>query len=218
MEFLELLLKWVEILGTAAFAASGAMVAIERGTDLFGVLFLGVVTALGGGTLRDILLGEFPPRMFYSYSYLCIAAATALIVFIAAGALSKKYHEKYDLISRICNYFDALGLAVFSVTGVTYAIRAGFFDNPFLCVFLGMTTGIGGGVLRDMMTGTVPFVLKKRIYAVAAIVGSLLYWALLRVSLSQLSAMGISVAVVFLIRVLATKFRWDLPKIEEHTS
>jgi len=117
-------------------------------------------------------------------------------------------------IDRVHNLFDAIGLAAFTVTGVQVAIVAGHADNPFLCVCMGMTTGIGGGVLRDMMSRHTPYVLQKRIYAVASIIGALVYWTLCHfnvvLAIAQIGAMLLIVAI----RVCATVFHWNLPRIE----
>lgn len=213
MSWLDLLFHITEIIGTIAFAISGAMVACKKRMDLFGVLFLGGVTALGGGTIRDVLLGHFPPNMFYSFKFLLIAAVSALLIFI----LSYRFHEKYvaneERMNQINNILDAIGLAAFVVTGTQAAISAGYIDNPFLCIFLGTTTGVGGGVIRDMMCQETPAILRKHVYAVAAILGGLVYYLMCYFGLESTLATAGSMAVTVVIRLLATKFRWSLPKI-----
>jgi uncharacterized membrane protein YeiH len=208
---------WIYItdnIGVAAAAVSGAMIAIERKLDLFGVFFLGMITALGGGVLRDVLLGSVPPRFFTNYLAIVIVTVMVAAVFIIA-----KYWNGWRLpaikhrIDQVHNLFDAVGLSAFTVTGVQVAMTAGYADNPFLCVFMGMTTGIGGGVLRDMMSRHTPYVLQKRIYAVASIVGAILYWFMcycnVPLAITQVSAM----LLVIGIRMCATIFRWNLPKV-----
>lgn len=215
MDWMDLLFHITEIIGTIAFAISGAMIAAKKRMDLFGVLFLGGVTALGGGTIRDVLLGHFPPNMFYSFEFLLIAALSALMIFI----LAYRYHEKYvaneERMNQINNVLDAIGLAAFVVTGTQAAITAGYPDNPFLCVFLGTTTGVGGGVLRDMMCQETPGILRKHVYAVAAIIGGLVYYLLCRFVEETTLATVCSMVVTITIRMLATRFRWSLPKIPE---
>lgn len=209
-------------IGVAAAAVSGAMIAIERKLDLFGVFLLGMITALGGGILRDVLLGEVPPRFFTNYFAILIVTLMVSAVFITAklwnGWRDPAIKQRID---QVHNLFDAIGLAAFTVTGVQVAIAAGHADNPFLCVCMGMTTGIGGGVLRDMMSRHTPYVLKKRIYAVASIIGALVYWLMCHFSVllgvSQITAM----LLIVLIRLFATVFHWNLPRIaldEAHTS
>lgn len=201
-----------EWIGTAAFAVSGAMVAIDKGTDLFGVLFLAVVTALGGGTLRDMIIGHFPPRMFTNFQYLLLAAVCALIVFGVARLLRDRYIRNEKRIEQIDNVFDAIGLGIFAVSGARIGLEAGFADNGFLVTFLGMTTAVGGGMIRDVLLQKIPFVLKKRVYAVAAIAGALTYWVLETCGAASTLAYGIGWAVTVALRLMATVFKWNLPR------
>ena len=151
----------LELIGAAAFAVSGAMVAIEKKADIFGVLFLAVTTALGGGVIRDVLIGRIPPVMFVSYWYLLISVVAALAVFIDAYLRSEKYKLHLDKLDAVNNVFDAIGLAVFTVSGMNAAMPVS--DNVILVLFVGMCTGVGGGMLRDVMTNTMPKVLRKRV-------------------------------------------------------
>ena len=201
-----------EWIGTAAFAVSGAMIAIDKRTDLFGVVLLAVFTALGGGTLRDMLIGEFPPRMFYSYQYVLLAVLFALIVFALARAFKERYVVREPLIEQINNVFDAIGLGVFAVSGARIGVEAGFADNVFLLTFLGMITAVGGGMLRDVLLQEMPFVLKKRVYAVAAIAGALTYALLVRAGVSGAVAYGAGCALTTALRIFATVYRWDPPR------
>ena len=201
-----------EVLGTVAFAISGAMVAIEKRVDLFGVLFLGFVTAMGGGVVRDITLGDFPPRMFRDSTNLLLALSVSLVVFCLARLFQSRYVNNEILIEQINNVFDALGLGAFSVTGARVAIEAGYGHNVTLILFMGMTTAIGGGILRDMLIREIPFVLKKRIYAVASLCGAFLYWLCWEMQAGEESAVLAGVLITFLLRMLATRFKWDLPK------
>ena len=201
-------------IGVAAAAVSGAMIAIERKLDLFGVFLLGMITALGGGILRDVLLGEVPPRFFTNYVAILIVTMMVSAVFIIAKVWNGWRNAAVKArIDQVHNLFDAIGLAAFTVTGVQVAIAAGHAENPFLCVCMGMTTGIGGGVLRDMMSRHTPYVLRKRIYAVASIVGALVYWLMCHfgvlLGVAQITAM----LLIVLIRVCATVFHWNLPRI-----
>ena len=129
-------------IGTAAFAVSGAMVAIDKGTDIFGVLLMAVFTALGGGTLRDVLIGHFPPRMFTNFHYVLLACICALAVFIIARIFKERYIERERLIEQVNNVFDAIGLGIFAVSGARIGMEAGFADNIFLTTFLGTTTAV----------------------------------------------------------------------------
>ncbi len=215
MEFIDVVFYIAEILGVIAFALSGAMIAIDRGLDLFGVVYLTVINSFGGGIMRDLFIGEIPPKMFYSYEYLIYALACALIVMIAAALLKDKFFRNRKAIDKFINIFDAIGLGTFAIIGVRAGINAGFGDNVFLCVFLGMTTGIGGGILRDLLSREKPLVLVKQIYAIAAIIGALLYYYLEKFNVNYTFSLISSVLLVVVIRVLAAHFRWDLPKVGE---
>ena len=204
--------QFCEALCTAAFAVSGAMVAIDKGTDIFGVLLMAVFTALGGGTLRDVLIGHFLPRMFTNFHYVLLSCICALAVFIIARIFKERYIERERLIEQVNNVFDAIGLGIFAVSGARIGMEAGFADNIFLTTFLGTTTAIGGGMLRDVLLQEMPFVLKKRVYAVAAIVGALGYALLLRMGMNGVMAYALGMMATIAVRILATVFRWNLPK------
>lgn len=203
----------IEIIGTIAFASSGAMVAVRKRLDLFGIIVLGVITAVGGGMLRDLMIGNIPPNMFTNPVYVFTAFVTVLILFLIFRhwpfLLESRYMENYE---KIMNILDAIGLGAFTVTGIDTGVDAGYGEYHFLIVFLGVITGIGGGILRDIMAGETPFVLKKHIYACASISGACLYVFLLQFTLSDY-AMLFSALLVVTIRILASHFRWNLPGI-----
>lgn len=201
-----------EWLGTAAFAISGAMVAIDTGMDLFGVIFLAMITALGGGTLRDVLIGYFPPRMFTNYQFLLLAVFCAVTVFLLADLYKERYVQSERGIERVNNVFDAIGLGVFAVSGARIGMEAGFTDNAFLVTFLGMTTAVGGGMIRDVLLQRIPFVLNKRVYAVAAIAGALTYWVIEYVFRMPVMAYSVGWLVTVTLRMLATIYKWNLPR------
>lgn len=210
---MDTMLLVLELIGTCAFAVSGAVLGITKRFDIFGVIFSGILTALGGGTIRDLLLGNLPPAMFRNYIYLIFAVATCVLTFIVASILKNKFSENIVVIDKVNNIFDAIGLGVFTVVGMDVAINSGFGDNFFFVVFLGMTTGCGGGILRDVIVDEVPFVLKKRVYAVASIAGGIVYYVMY-IMLEQgvvLSAVA-GIALIFALRILASVFKWDLPK------
>ena len=201
----------LEIAGTVAFAVSGALVAIGAGLDIFGVTFIGAVTAVGGGILRDIILGINPPSAFRDLTAIIVAIAVSLLVFIISYRLHEKFGVVREKTEHINNFFDAAGLAAFTVTGAEVAVTAGFSDNFFVPVLLGMITGVGGGIFRDILTNETPYVLKKHVYALASIAGGLVYYFLSGVNSGIASA--VAIFVVFTIRILATKYRWSLPKV-----
>ena len=201
-----------EWIGTAAFAVSGAMVAIDKKTDIFGVMLLAVFTALGGGTVRDILIGHFPPRMFTNGKYVLLAIFCALLVFIIARIFKERYVAMEKEIEHINLIFDAIGLGVFAVSGASIGMEAGYGDNLLLVISLGTVTGIGGGMLRDIMLQEIPFVLKKHIYAVAAIAGALTFCLLTRAGMSQAVSYGAGWTATFMLRMLAMHYKWNLPR------
>lgn len=215
MMITEILIHLTELIGTVAFSVSGAIHAIGKKLDLLGVVVLGCLTALGGGVLRDLLLGQIPPRAFSNFEYLTVAALSALTVFIAARFFKNGYRSHLTQLEQINNIFDAVGLGTFSVVGVQIAIETGHGSNLFFCIFLGVTTGCGGGILRDLMCAKVPGVLTKHIYALASAAGSALYWCLHLLHLPELVAVLCGIGAVITIRMLATVFRWSLPKLRE---
>lgn len=208
------LLETTEFLGTVAFSVSGAMLAVKKRLDIFGVLFLGVVTALGGGTIRDLLLGINPPKVFYNTEYVLLALFSALTVFLVVRLTHGQGLWSGHAMDNLLTFSDALGLGIFAVVGTQAGISAGYGDNPFLCVFLGMVTGVGGGVLRDMMCADIPFVLRKHIYAVAAILGGSIYYLLTRMEVSSPISSALGMGATVLIRILAWHYRWNLPKAQ----
>ena len=206
----ETLFTVLEAVGTVAFAVSGATVALQRRLDVFGVMLLGLTTALGGGCIRDLLLGRTPPVMFSQPLYAIVAIATSLIVFLLAWYWRIGFFGHMVLIDRVNNIFDALGLGVFTVIGVRAGVAAGYGENAFLCVFLGLLTGVGGGVLRDVCCMERPYIFTKHIYACASLAGAgacLLLWSGGR-SLALLVGCGVTVVL----RICAAAFRWSLPK------
>ena len=201
----------IELIGTIAFASSGAMVAIRKRLDLFGVLVLGATTAVGGGIIRDIILQITPPSSFQDPVYFILAAITVGIIFLICYLnpyfLDMRFLEGYE---RLMNILDAIGLGAFTVLGAQKAVSAGYENYRFLAIFLGVVTGVGGGLLRDMMAGITPYILKKHIYACASILGAMAY-IYGRLLIPDSFALIIGAAVVIIVRMLATKYRWNLP-------
>jgi len=208
----------VEILGTIAFAVSGAAAAIDRRLDVFGVVGLGCVTACGGGILRDTILGQIPPMSFINPVYLTTAAISAVLVFVYTKYRHKRITDVHSFgklrldLDMPLNVIDAAGLGLFSVIGVQNTVNAGYGDNMFFCIFLGACTGVGGGMLRDMMSSTTPAIFRKHIYAIASIIGAIVYYLLM--DLNRGAAIVVTTVLVTVLRVLATVYRWSLPKIQ----
>jgi len=203
------LLFLTECIGVVAFALSGAAKAIDKDLDLFGIIVLGVTTASGGGVVRDLLLGVTPPAMFQNPVYAELALFTSLSMFLLVryGFGSPYARRSLDRVIELC---DAVGLGIFAVTGAHAAIAAGYGDNGFLAVFVGTLTGVGGGMLRDIMAREIPFVLTKNIYALAALAGAYLYYHLQAAGVS--AAMTAGATLTFVIRLLAERFGWQLPR------
>ena len=207
---MEKLMFVLELIGAAAFAVSGAMAAIKNRADIFGVIFLAVTTALGGGVIRDVLLGNLPPKMFVSYAYFSVSVIAAVVVFADAYIRREKYILHRDRLDAVNNIFDAVGLAVFTISGMNTSMAVS--DNVLLILILGMATGVGGGMLRDVLIDAMPKVLRKRIYAVASIVGAIGYYLLLRFGVDQTVSTIIITVLITALRILATVFKWNMPQ------
>lgn len=202
----------IEYVGIVAFSVSGAMIAIRRKTDLFGVLLLGIITSFGGGLTRDVILGISPPVMFSNNLELILSLSVSLIVFLIAKSFSKNYLKEEAKIEHINDVFDALGLGLFVVIGAKVAIDNGYLGNPVIVISAGLITGVCGGLLRDVLTMSVPFILIKRIYAVAAILGSASYCFLIKYGIGESISMLTGAAITFSLRILAMTFKWNFPK------
>ena len=213
MNYSDLIIFIMEMMGTVAFAASGAMLGIRKKMDLFGVCVLGVTTAVGGGMIRDIILGIIPPGMFRRpvYTFVAIVPSVGLfaLLYIKRNLLDGRIGHLYELLMNIS---DAIGLGIFTVVGINTAWSAGY-HALFLVVFVGVLTGVGGGLLRDVMAQEKPYILTKHIYACASIVGALVCVDT-EETLGNLPAMMVGACVVVIVRFLAMHYRWNLPRIE----
>ncbi len=204
-----------DILGTIAFAISGAMLAVERKMDIFGVLFLGCVTAMGGGFMRDVTLGRIPPNMFQDPIYIILAlAASSYTFFMVRRHRHLIPRMPVGAFQWILNCTDAVGLGLFTVVGVNVAIDNGYGNYGIFAVFLGLLTGVGGGMLRDILAGLTPAILVKHVYACASLLGAVLY-KLMLYGIPRSYAMFIGAAVVVAVRMLAYHYKWNLPRAVE---
>lgn len=192
----------LDLIGTAAFAASGAWVAVRRQMDLFGVLVLGLVTAVGGGTLRDLLVGSVPPFSLQNEIYLYIAAAAALAVFVS--------RERFQLLEGPLLILDAIGLGTFVVIGTTKGLDFGL--GLLGAALMGVMTGTAGGVIRDVLANQVPLILRKEVYASACLAGGLLLVVLEHAGAPRPAAALAGAATVIVIRLLAIRYNWSLPR------
>lgn len=204
----------LELLGTVSFAISGSLVAIACSLDLFGVIIVGITTAVGGGMVRDLLMGNIPPHIFYQPEVLLLAFLTTVTVFIFAAFNAKRFAGVRQKLEHTNIFFDAVGLAAFSVAGVEAASSAGYSDNMLLTVTLGVLTGVGGGILRDVFVNEKPYVLTKHVYAVASILGCVAYYIIGICFSQQIVATVVSVLLIVVFRLLAAHYHWKLPKIK----
>lgn len=202
----------LELAGTMAFAASGAMTALKKGMDLFGVCILGLTTAVGGGVIRDVILGNTPPATFLNPIYASVALVTSLVLFLPRiRHLLMRDQRLYDLSMLM---LDSLGLGIFTVVGIRIAWRSTAEPTLFLLVFVGVVTGVGGGVLRDVMAGDTPYIFVKHIYACASLAGALVCAGLWRPA-GEVAAILAGAGVVVLIRFLSAHYRWNLPRARD---
>jgi uncharacterized membrane protein YeiH len=196
------LLFILDMAGTFFFAVSGAMVAVKKKMDLFGVIVLGTVTAIGGGTLREILLGRFPPFVFRRDIYIILAVAGAMFAFLFVEHLLR--------IGSAVLLADAVGLGTFVSIGVQQALSADI--TPVSAVILGTVTAVAGGMIRDVLAGEIPFVLTRDFYAVSCIVGGIFFLVLRNLGLETDTVMMATTLLVIIMRVLAIRYRWKLPR------
>lgn len=193
----------LEIIGTIAFSVSGAVVGIKKKMDILGVVTMGIITAVGGGIIRDLLIGVVPPAAFRDPIYALIAIGVALIAFFPFVS------RKINLDHFIWILADSIGLGAFTMIGVSTGTA---FDNVFLEVFLGVLTGVGGGVIRDICSGDIPMIFIRHFYACPCIIGAIVCAVLNKYDPDL--AMVLGFAVILILRLLAAKFKWHLPKAQ----
>ncbi|MBR3438412.1 MAG: TRIC cation channel family protein [Clostridia bacterium] len=200
-----------ELLGTAAFAVSGALKAVGKKMDVLGVMILGLTTAVGGGIIRDITLGYTPPAAFRNPIYSLVALIISLVIFLPPVRKSIGRHEA--AFNNIFTVVDAVGLGVFTVIGIQAAHAETNAHGVYLYLFVGVVTGVGGGVLRDIFAGEKPSIFVEHIYATASILGAavcIILWE----PAGRAVAMLTGLVLVIVLRVLAAFNKWNLPKAE----
>jgi uncharacterized membrane protein YeiH len=195
------LLLVFDLTGTFVFAISGAMLGVQRRLDIFGVLVLSFAASSAGGIARDVLIGAVPPAGISDWRYLAVSLVAGVLTFACYSPLAR--------LRVAILIFDAVGLALFAVAGATKALAHGL--NPLMAALLGMLTGVGGGIVRDLLVARTPAVLQRDLYAVAAllgaglvVVGRLLRWPVVPTAIGAAGA-------CFVLRVLAIRFGWNLP-------
>lgn len=200
----DLFLFIVEMLGTVAFAISGIRLAAAKRFDWFGAYIVGLVTAIGGGTLRDLLLG-IPVFWMQNWAYLAVTGLSLITVIIFRQALVKGL--------RTIFIFDAIGLALFVVVGIEKSFQAGF--PAWVAIAMGIITGSFGGVLRDILINDVPLFFRKDIYATACLAGGIVYWGAINIpGLSLMVAQSACAVTVIGLRIAAVHYHWSLPVLK----
>lgn len=193
----------LDYIGTCVFAISGALAGMRHRFDPFGVLILGAVTAVGGGSLRDVLIGRTPVGWMQdiNYAYLIIAGTLIAILF-------RKY---FSFVRRTMFLFDSIGLGLFTIIGVEIGVAAGL--HPVICVLLGTLSASFGGVIRDILSNEVPLIFHKEVYASLSILGGITYLLLQQTALPSNWAYVLTSTMVVVLRVLAVRNNWVIPKL-----
>jgi len=212
MEFAKLYF-YFEVIGTIAFAISGTVVGVYKKMDIFGNWVLAIITSVGGGILRDLLLGITPPTSIrYPFSIL-IASVTAFVFMFLFKYRKKMYKLRYrPFYKKMLIITDSIGLGIFTVVGINVAVMRGHVQNTFLLVLVGVLTGVGGGVMRDVMAGSIPGIFTRNIYAVSSIAGALIY-IYSKNLLSYNYRILLGAVSIFLIRIISEKYNLHLPKV-----
>ena len=195
----------LDILGTFAFAISGALVASDKKFDLFGVIIIAFVTAVGGGMLRDVLIDAHPINWIGDLNYLYTIFIAVVFTFL--------FKSKIAHLSKTLFLFDTIGLSVFTLLGLEKGLTLHL--NPFIALIMGMISAVFGGVLRDVLTNKIPLIFEKEIYASACLAGGFLYLLLSYFNISQNLIFITSAFVIVIIRVIAIKFQLQLPRIKD---
>ncbi len=196
-------IRIIEIIGTAAFSVAGTFAAMEKRLDVFGIFIIAFVTALGGGTLRDVLIGEVPVKWMLDLSSGLVVLLSVLVVLVF-----KKVIDNYH---KVLLFFDSIGLGFFTVVGIQAGIALDF--NPIICVALGTITACFGGVIRDISLSNIPLIFQKEIYATTCIVGGVIYFVLLNLGVSKMPVEVICLVTVVLFRLLSVRYNLHLPTI-----
>ena len=193
----------LDILGTIAFAISGVLVAMEKKLDMFGVFIIAFVTAIGGGTLRDMLIGNTPVVWMRDLTYIIVVLITVLLAIVFVKQL--KYLRKTLFL------FDTIGIGLFTMVGIEKGLAAEL--SPIMCIALGTMTASFGGVIRDILCNEIPVIFRKEVYATACILGGTSYFLLERLPMNAAYAYAGAIVIIIAIRIIAVKFRISLPNI-----
>lgn len=198
-----MLIQFLDLFGTAAFAVTGAFKAVEHKSDIVGIIILATITGVAGGVLRDVFIGRIPPLALANPLYVGITIAMAVAIFFLY-----KHFKRYE---GIILKFDAVGLGVFTVIGASFAYS--MFGLNFLAMaFAGVITAVGGGILRDVFVNEVPIVFVKELYASASFAGVVAFYAMLAAGIDINIAAIPCIAIATAVRMLAMKYNWNLPR------
>ncbi|MBO5356612.1 MAG: trimeric intracellular cation channel family protein [Clostridia bacterium] len=207
----DIILSIVEYIGVISFAISGAVIAIKKKADAVGAVFFALITCFGGGMIRDFALGVVPRILTVTSNYyLALVCILVSIICFALAFIPKtaSFITKHSHNFAI-EFTDAIGLSVFCVFGVDVAIELGY-SNPILLIFCGCITGVGGGMLRDICSAEIPFIFRKHIYLIPTLCGAIFY-TLTYKHIHHLASLLIAIGIIIVLRVLAIKFKWNLP-------
>lgn len=192
----------IDILGTVSFAISGVLAALNKRMDPFGILIIAFVTAVGGGTLRDVLI-DAPVTWMRNLTFVYVIAGTTVLAVVL--------RKKLNYVRRSLFLFDTIGIGLYTVIGVEKGIAAGF--DPVICIALGTMSACFGGVIRDILCNEIPIIFRKEIYATACILGATAYFLLLKTRLTADVVVIVSGSIVIVVRLLAVYFKLSLPSI-----
>lgn len=193
----------IDILGTIAFAISGVSVAMNKRMDVFGLLIIAFVTSVGGGTLRDVLIGQTPVSWMTNMTYVYVILGATVFTII--------FQSKINYLRMSLFLFDTIGIGLYTVVGVEKGLMAGL--HPIICIALGTMTACFGGVIRDILCNEIPVIFRKEIYATACIAGGVAYFILRKLPIDNNIIFIIAGSVVITIRLLAVKFKISLPSV-----
>ncbi|RDI53719.1 trimeric intracellular cation channel family protein [Flavobacterium glaciei] len=194
----------LDIIGTMAFAMSGALTAMSKKLDPFGVFIIAFVTAVGGGTLRDIMIGRTPVGWMLDLKY--------VYVIIIGFVLAILFRKKFDRLRTSLFLFDTIGLGVFTLIGLEKGINIGL--HPVICIALGTMTACFGGVIRDILCTEIPVIFRREIYATICILGGIVFFLLRKLNFDSDILYLTTSIVIILVRLMAVKFKWYLPTLE----
>ena len=200
------ILSYIDLIGTGVFSISGALTAYDKKLDVFGISAVAFITALGGGTLRDLLIGSTPVAWMNNPIYLLI-----ILVGIVCALIFKQLVLR---LRRTFFLFDTIGIAVFTVLGLQKALAIDL--HPAIAIMMGMVSAVFGGVIRDIVCNEIPLIFRKEIYALVCVAGGLVYILLSYTGVSETYTISLTILFIVVIRLLAVRFHWQLPELNKY--